>query len=322
MAVRVVHPGVFTTVQDLGRNGYRMQGVVTGGAMDTVAHQVANWLVGNAGSLATLEVTMGGLQLFFEADTWIAVGSYGCTLLLNKEPAGCWRLLQVKAGSSLQLQYNGNGCRSYVAIRGGWEVPLLLNSRSTYLPARWGGYEGRALQKGDLLETGAAAAFAGAQPGWSVALSALPACNAHPVVRVLQGPEWKWFSKNSRQQFTTQALPVLPQSNRMGYRLQAAMQREKTQELLSTAVCPGTIQALPDGNLVLLMNDAPATGGYPRIAQVIIPDLPLCAQLVSAHTIRFETITLAQAEEIYLTYQQQLQDLQQQIIKRLHSHAN
>jgi antagonist of KipI len=322
MAVRVIHPGVFTTVQDLGRHGYRVQGVVTGGAMDTVAHQVTNWLAGNDGSLATLEVTMGGLQLLFETDTWIAVGSYGCTVILNNEPAGCWRPLQVSAGSILQLHYEGNGCRSYIAIHGGWDVPVLLNSRSTYLPARWGGYEGRALLKGDVLQAGSSAGFAGTQSRWSVALSALPTCSHHPVVRVLQGPEWKWFSKNSRQQFITEALPVLPQSNRMGYRLQAAMQREQLQELLSTAVSPGTIQALPDGNLVLLMNDAPATGGYPRIAQVITPDLPLCAQLVSGNTLRFETISVAQAEEIYLTYHQQLQDLQQQISKRLYGHAN
>lgn len=318
MSIHVVQPGILTLLQDMGRPGYRAQGVVVSGAMDRFAHQVVNWLAGNKDDRATLEVTLGGLQLLFEETALIAIGGYGIRAFIDNVPVDCWRPLQVMARSLLQLQYTGTGCRSYVAIHGGWQAPLLLNSYSTYLPAGWGGYEGRALKKGDILQAAPGAGFSPAAINWSVAASALPAYSSQPVIRAIQGPEWLDFTAESREAFYYHPHAVLPQSNRMGYRLEAAMKKTHAGELLSTAVCAGTIQVLPDGNLVLMMNDAPATGGYPRIAQVIEADLSYCAQLVSGAGIQFIPVSPEAAEEVYLAYRHQMRELQQYITNRLY----
>lgn len=302
----------------MGRTGFRAEGVVSGGAMDSFAHQVSNWLACNETDCASLEITMGGLQLYFDETRWIALAGCGVQAFINDIPADCWRPLQVQAGSILKIQYNGNGCRSYLAINGGWKVKKLLDSYSTYLPAGWGGYEGRALKKGDQLFADEKSAESCKPARWAVARSALLPYKNNCVVRIIEGAEWHRFTQESRNHIHQDYFPVLPQSNRMGYRLQSNMQKSNTAEMLSTAVCAGTIQALPDGNMVLLMKDAPTTGGYPRIAQVVESDISLIAQLVTGNNIRFTPVSIAQAEEIYLTYQEQMHKLKEFITNRLY----
>ncbi|PQA59653.1 hypothetical protein C5O19_08475 [Siphonobacter curvatus] len=322
MIARVVKAGVLTTVQDLGRAGYRSQGVVVGGAMDGFAHRISNSLVGNSAEWATLEVTFGGLELYFEAESWIAITGHGVAVRIDGTEADCWRPLRIAAGSRLQLAYTGQGCRSYVAIRGGWQVPEVLGSYSTYLPAGWGGYEGRALRTGDVLTYGQNLPPLHPSLNWSLAPAALPAYQTHPTVRVIRGPEWGFFTPESQRAFSRQSHEVLPQSNRMGYRLEARMQKLRTTELLSTAVTAGTIQVLPDGNLVVLMNDAPTTGGYPRIAQVIEPDLSVMAQLVRGNQVQFSLLSPEQAEDKYVQYQEFTRNLEETLVQRLHPTTN
>lgn len=316
MAAELIQPGMLTTVQDLGREHYRAQGVVLSGAADGFAHRAANWLVGNHENLPTLEVSLGGLELVFQQATVVAVTGYGVQASLDTLAIDCWKPIPIRAGNRLKITYRGIGSRSYLAVAGGWEVPCVLGSYSTYASAGWGGFQGRALRKGDLLRFPPPPHL---HLGFSIASSALPAYSATPVIRVMKGPEWDWFTPESQHQFLEETLLILPQSNRMGYRLQAQMQRLQNKELLSTAVSPGTIQGLPDGHLVLMMNDAPATGGYPRVAQVVEADLCLCGQLVPGNRIRFVAVTPAEAEEIYVSYQQRLQLLKQRIFQRLHA---
>ncbi|BAV09721.1 antagonist of KipI [Filimonas lacunae] len=319
MKVTVIQPGILTTVQDTGRIGYKSQGVVTGGALDGFAHRVSNWLVGNEETCATLEITMGGLQLLFEEKGWVAVGGHGVKVFINNKPVDCWRTLAMPAGGVLKIQYTGTGCRSYLAVQGGWEVPLVLNSFSTYLPAGWGGYQGRPLKKEDILNTGAVKKAVLYSGNWAIAASTILPYAASVVVRAMHGPEWLQFTHDSRALFFDNPLPVLPQSNRMGYRVAAKMKKSVAGEMLSTAVCAGTIQALPDGNMVIMMNDGPTTGGYPRLAQVVEPDIALCAQLLPGNTIEFKHVNIETAEEIYLNYQKQMEELKQYIFKRLYA---
>lgn len=318
MAAHVLQPGILTTLQDLGRTGFRSQGVVCSGAMDDFAHNTANWLAGNETDCATLEITMGGLQLLFEQDSHIAVTGYGIQVFINGQPADCWRSLIVSAGSSLQIQYTGSGCRSYLSVYGGWKTEAVLNSYSTYLPAGWGGYQGRPLKKGDHLLVNKTTSRNFLKERWSLSPNTIPSYSTQPAVRVITGAEWDLFTNNSQTSFLRNTHPVLPQSNRMGYRLKCCLQKTSAHEILSGAVCPGTIQALPDGNMVLLMRDGPATGGYPRIGQVLETDLSLVAQLVAGNAIRFTEVSLVQAEEIYLNYQAQMGKLKTHILNRLY----
>lgn len=318
MAVQVLQAGILTTLQDVGRFGHRAQGVVTGGAMDSFAHQVSNWLAGNADDCATLEITMGGLQLIFEEKSWIALTGNGFNAFINDTPVNNWSPLLIQAQSLLKIQYTGKGCRAYLAINGGWKADFLLNSYSTYLPGGWGGYKGRPIKKGDRLEYCVTSSSLFKAHRWTIAPSALLPYGDNCLIRVTEGPEWNLFTNDSKNEFNQSWLSILPQSNRMGYRLHSNIRRTHSGEILSTAVCPGTIQVLPDGNLVLLMKDAPATGGYPRIAQVVETDIPLIAQMITGNSLRFTTVTLRQAEEIYLTYQQKMQKLQEYITNRLY----
>lgn len=318
MAVQVLQPGILTTLQDLGRTGFRSQGVVCSGAMDTFAHNTANWLAGNETDCATLEITMGSLQLLFEQDCHIAVTGPGIQVFINNHPVNCWQPLHISSGNNLHIQYTGKGCRAYLAVYGGWKTEPVLNSYSTYLPAGWGGYKGRSLLKGDLLLLNKISPGSLLQKRWSIAPAALPFYSTQPQVRVVKGAEWELFTDESKTLLLQKAHPVLPQSNRMGYRLQCSLKRISAGEMLSAAVCPGTIQALPDGNMVLLMRDSPATGGYPRIGQVLEADLSLPAQLVSGNTIRFKEVSPDEAEEIYLNYQTQMGQLKTHILNRLY----
>ncbi|WP_307143991.1 biotin-dependent carboxyltransferase family protein [Siphonobacter sp. SORGH_AS_1065] len=316
MAIEIIQAGVLTTLQDLGRSGYRAQGVVLSGAMDGFAHRVANWLVGNDENQPTLEITMGGLEIVFHEPALIALGGFGVRAFLNQSPMDCWKSTAVQPRDRLKVMYAGYGCRSYLAVAGGWQISEVLGSYSTYASAGWGGFRGRALRKGDQI---AFTPKPSPQASWSIASSALPEYSSNPKVRVIEGPEWDWFTQESQRHWLEENHSVLPQSNRMGYRLKAALERSHTGELLSTAVSPGTLQVLPDGNLVLLMNDAPATGGYPRIAQVIEADLCICAQLTTGNEVRFVRISAAEAEEIYVSSHQHLQLLKQSIFQRLYA---
>lgn len=319
MAAEILQPGMLTTIQDLGRSGHRSQGVVLSGAADGFAHRISNWLVGNDERQATLEITMGGLEILFHQATIVALSGYGIQAFLNNSSIDCWRSIRVRANDRLKTVYIGHGSRSYLAVAGGWQVPMVLGSFSTYASAGWGGFEGRALRKGDVLAFSNPAFTKKINTSFSIAPAGLPAYSSSPAIRIIKGPEWHWCTNESQHQFLNTTHAVLPQSNRMGYRLNARMLRSYGGELLSTAVSPGTLQVLPDGNLVLMMNDAPATGGYPRLAQVIEADLCLCAQLIPTNKIQFVAIGPDEAEEIYVSYHQQLHQLKQSIFQRLYA---
>lgn len=328
MEMRIVHAGQWTTVQDLGRRGYRAAGVPLSGAMDPFALRIANSLVGNAESAAALELTLVGPEIEFSADTIIALGGADCAGL------AAWKPVAVTAGQRLNLGECRHGCRGYLAVTGGIDVPLVLGSRSTYERGGFGGLEGRALREGDVLKLGvqSAASASGGESAaegavhnratriatWRIDPRVLPAYATAAAVRVLAGAQAGEFG---RAFFETE-FTIAPQSDRMGLRLMGGkLERSRGEELLSSAVLPGTVQVPRDGQPVVLMADAQTIGGYPQVAHVISVDLPVMAQLRPGDTVRFSEVTLEEAHRLALQRDRAVAMLREGLAEKMAAHA-
>lgn len=316
MEMKVIRSGQLTTVQDLGRRGYRAAGVPLCGAMDPFALRVANSLAGNPESTAVLEFTLVGPELEFTADAVVALGG------ADTERLPAWKPLKVAAGERLVLGECIGGCRGYLAVAGGIEVPQVLGSRSTYLRAGFGGWLGRALRDGDVLpierraapEPDATPARVHAGPAaWRIDPRILPAYSSAATVRVLGGTHQEEFGRVLfESEFT-----VSPQSDRMGLRLLGArIDRSNSDELLSSAVMPGTIQVPPDGQPLVLMADAQTIGGYPQLAHVIGVDLPVMAQLRPGDRVRFTETTLEEAQRLAIVRERALAILREGLAEK------
>jgi len=315
-------PGVLASVQDLGRHGHRQLGICPGGALDVLALTLANRLVGNADRAAGLELTMGGCELQFEADTRIALAGDDFGASLDGVPLWpCWSV-PVAAGQTLRLagaNAGGTkkpGVRSWLAVAGGIDVPPVLGSRSTDLKAGFGGLQGRALRKGDRLPTGVAMLDAAQRerrpfgirgPDWGPAED-----DGAIALRVLPGPEFELFTLAAREQLWGECWRITPQSNRMGSRLEGAeLRRKRSGDMLSSGVIPGTIQVPPSGQPIILMGDAQTTGGYPRIGVVIRADLWKLAQAPLNGRLRLVQVDQPQALAAWADQQRYLAQVAQ-----------
>jgi biotin-dependent carboxylase-like uncharacterized protein len=316
--IDVLRAGVLSSVQDLGRAGYRHLGVAKAGALDTLALEVGNRLVGNGPHAAAIELTVGPVALRFTQATRIAITGAQFDATLGGEPVHTWWSLPVRAGQELVLQGPVRGMRGYVCVRGGIDVVPVLGSRSTDLAARFGGLGGRKLRDGDRLPIGQcepgqakatavdAPAFGVKAPQWcrfaQVAHEPMrrgkhaAGAERGEVIRVLRGPEYDSFSEAARSALWSDEWRVTPNSNRMGYRLEGTvLDREPHADLLSHAVLPGTIQVPGNGQPIVLMSDAQTTGGYPRIGVVIAADLWKLAQVRLGTAVRFVRTTREEA---------------------------
>ncbi|MGG6313372.1 biotin-dependent carboxyltransferase family protein [Paenibacillus macerans] len=327
MSLLIEKPGLLTTVQDLGRYGVQKYGVIVGGAMDAFALRVANLLVGNDEGEAGLEITMLGPQIRFEQTALISVCGGNLSPKLNGTPLPLWRTILAPKGSTLAFGPMKLGCRAYLAVGGGFDVPLQMNSRSTYLRAGLGGFEGRALVKGDRLPIGDLTPRSsnllgrlareannefGAVSRWSVFSEMLPKYAPNPTVQVIAGEEYDLFQEESLRLFVNEEFAVLPQSDRMGYRFKGyELKLRETKEMISSAVTMGTVQVPPDGNPIILMADRQTTGGYPKIAQVASTDLPLLAQANLGARVSFKLISLEEAQHQYVARETAIQTLHQ-----------
>ncbi|NGZ77220.1 5-oxoprolinase subunit C family protein [Saccharibacillus alkalitolerans] len=314
MTITVLMPGMQTTVQDLGRAGYQKYGVVAGGAADPYALRVANLLVGSDEGAAGLEITLSGPTLRFGRDTLVAVTGGDLSPSVNGAPLPMWRPALLPAGAELRFGAAKSGCRAYLAIAGGFDVPPVMGSRGTYLRAGIGGFEGRELRAGDVLAPGEpgeaslrlARRLSGAEgetfaaTSWYADNRYIPPGRTALAVRAVRGPEFDAFSAGSRQAWFSRAFEATPQCDRMGCRLTGPpLAPERPLEMLSEAVAPGTVQVPPDGNPILLLADRQTAGGYPRIAQIAAVDLPVAAQLRPGQRISFYEITAEEAEKLY-----------------------
>lgn len=290
--LKILRAGIYTTVQDLGRNGFRRLGISQGGALDIPALKIANLLVGNAPEEAGLEITLGQFSAEFTHNGWIALTGAGCDAQLDGKSLWTGWRYPVKKGQQLTLKMPKRGMRSYLAVSGGINVPEMLGSRSTDLKAGFGGLEGRQLKEGDVLPAGKPQTL----PSTVIGVKQPLFSNR---IRVLTGPEYDEFSQQAQDDFWRTAWQLSPQSNRMGYRLHggSALARTTEREMLSHGLIPGVIQVPHNGQPIVLMADAQTTGGYPRIACVIEADLFHLAQIRLGDAIHFIPCTLAEAQK-------------------------
>jgi len=313
--LKIIKSGLQTTVQDLGRFGFQKYGVIASGAMDPFAHRAANLLVGNEENAATLEAAMVGPAIQFEADAFIALCGGDLSPEIDGTSIKMWRTVAVKKGSVLKFGAPRSGCRVYLAIAGGIDVPDVMNSKSTYLRAGIGGFHGRALKAGDIVRTrpvspGHADSLRHATDNELEWKMAAPRYFNEPVVRIMKGRQFELFSRESQERIFSEAFSVSSHSDRMGYRLEGtALALEEPKELISEAVSFGSIQVPADGNPIVLLADRQTTGGYPKIGQVASVDLPLISQLKPGDRIRFKEISLEEAQKRFIEQEQQIRQI-------------
>ena len=302
MSIRVLRPGLLSTLQDRGRHGLQHVGLCPGGAMDPVALALANALVGNARDEAALEITVIGPELEFEEPTLVAV--------CGAEFKGSFphnRPVLAPAGSRYNVGRAVRGARAYLAVAGGFAVEPVLGSRSTFLPGRFGGFQGRALRHGDVLPLrdpssstrfGSLKKTRDASVRWSAPPLTLP--DREPVLlHVVEGQHFGSFEPAAQRAFFDAVWRISPDSNRMGFRLGGpALARAQSDEVLSGPTCLGTVQVPANGVPIVLMADHQTTGGYPRIAEVVSADVPRLAQLAPGGTVHFARCDLGMAAEL------------------------
>ena len=316
MSAKVLSPGFSTTVQDGGRTGFRNIGVSTGGALDAHALRVANLLVGNEPTAAGLEITLGGFRARFDDEcvlSWCG-GDFDVLIGGAKLPAG--RAGHVSAGEELEIRHAQAGCRAWLAVSGGLQVPEVLGSRATDLRAQFGGLAGRTLQRGDVLKFAAmtssaenlASALKEARVSpWFAPVEWARTAQRDPVLRLVTGSEWASFRAEDRSTLWRDSFAVTPQADRMGVRLQGHTLRYEGAELLSEAVTAGTIQVPPSGEPIILLPDCQTIGGYPKLAHVITVDLPIAAQLTPGDEVRFREVSIAEAQRLLIQRERDLE---------------
>src|SRR6266849_1977196 len=303
--IEVQAPGLFTMVQDPGREGFGPLGVSASGAADAVSLRLGNRVVGNAEKAAGLEMTLlGGTFVFPEGAVLALAGAdFGATL--DGKPVGMWTAVEAKRGQVLQLGPTRSGARCYLCVRGGIEVRLFLGSASTHILSGLGGYEGRALRKGDVLTIGPpgvdgqkrtrrnarSSGGAGIVGKRRLAAQALEKVKIRKVLRVTPGPQSDWFPESAEKIFYESTYRVAEESNRMGIRLLgAAIAAPAGGEMISEGVALGAIQ-VPEGGLpIILFVEQQTTGGYPKIANVVSADFHSLGQLRPRVEIRFERV--------------------------------
>ena len=306
MSVNVLNAGLLTTIQDIGRTGSQKFGVLVSGAMDSYSMRIANLLVGNDEREGVLEITLFGTKLQFEEDTLIAITGGDLQTTVDGIPVANWRPLIVRKGSILKFGFAIEGCRAYLAIAGGIDIPVVMESKSTYMVAGIGGFKGRALQQNDQLSFGSLTESNDkvftliereGTPDWAVPHHPLVNLASTQTIRFIEGTEYKHFDDASKQRLVREPYVVTPQSNRMGLRLEGqALSLTEKLEMLSEGVTFGTIQLPPNGKPIILMADRQTAGGYPKIGQVITADLGSLSQVKPNATLYFKLITHAEAE--------------------------
>jgi len=306
--IDIVRAGFLTSVQDLGRLGFRQFGVSVGGALDSHALRVANLLVGNDESAAGLEITLGGLRLRFVDDRIVAWCGGGFDVRLGSTSVAAGHAALVRSGQELMFNQPKVGCRCWLGISGEIDVPIVLGSRSTDLRTNFGGFDGRALRDGDEIALGRNSKHAQSLVDllreqrispWSPPHDWSSPAQREPILRVMRGSDWNRFNDVTIQRFTNEVFIVSPDSDRMGVRLEGIeLKRNHDIDLISEAVVPGTIQVPPGGKPIVLLGDCQTIGGYPKIAHVISVDLPIAAQLRVGDRVRFHEVSLTEAHQL------------------------
>lgn len=309
----IIQPGLLSTLQDLGRWGHERFGVPVSGAMDEFALRAANALVLNEPSACCLEM-LESVELISSAEALVAVCGFGeLKVTVNERLKPTWSALYIRAGQTLAISKPPGGW-VYLAVRGGFEVPLVLGSRSTYVRGNFGGYSGRTLQDGDVLNSGSQISSVVRRPlsllaGRTLPPAHRPSYSAAPTLQVILGPQLGHFSHAALESFLSAKFTVTNESDRMGYRLSGPPLTPQPADIISEGMPLGAIQVPANGQPLVMLADRPTTGGYPKIATVIRADVPLLAQCPPGARVRFEPTTVEAAQTKYKAQLRQLEQI-------------
>ncbi len=304
MTVKVLHPGLATTVQDLGRPGYFHLGIPIGGAMDRLAMRAANMLVGNDEGAAGLEAVFVGPKLEFMQDAVVAVTGAEMPVKVDGDERPNWTAIKVKSGQILSFDYLKSGARICLAIAGGIDVPVALGSRSTYPIGALGGFKGRAIAAGDILPIGKSTC----QNEGGHVPKGLRKTLGNPVeIRVLPGLYWHRITEDSGCSFFADEWKVAPEADRMGYRFCGGRPLEfvardqpfgagsDPSNVVDCCYPYGSIQVPSGTEPIILHRDAVSGGGYCMIGTVISADMDIIGQLQPHTPTRFVKVTMQEA---------------------------
>jgi antagonist of KipI len=297
-SIRVEAPGLLTTVQDLGREGYGTIGVSPSGAADPISLRLGNRLVGNVEGAAALEITLLGGSFVFPEGAIVALAGSDFGARLGDVAVAAGSSVEVGPGKTLQLGPSRTGARCYLCVQGGIAVPPFLGSASTHLLSGLGGFDGRALRKGDVVSIGSAI-----KPFRKriIAPRVAELLSRRSVLRVTPGPQAEWFDEASLRAFYSATYRVSEQSSRMGLRLEGApVSQSKVTPMITEGVSLGAVQVPPGGSPIILLVEQQTTGGYPKIANVISADLHRVGQLRPRDEIRFELVTFERARSLLI----------------------
>lgn len=304
----VLTPGGYTTIQDAGRFGYQQMGIPPSGALDAFAFQSANLLVANHKNAAVMEITVMGPRLEIMAAADLALTGAEIGLTLNDKPIETWQSFRVKPGDILDVPQVESGCRAYLAVNGGIDVPEVMGSRATYVGGSLGGYRGRLLKAGDIIKSGSPKTLSGVR---KMPADAIPSYPPEIEIRAIAGPQDDFFREGLDTIFQSDFM-VSIKADRMGYRLQGPKVKIRDgmpKSIISEPTMPGGVQIPPDEQPIILMVEQ-TVGGYTKIVTVISVDLPRVAQATPGDTIRFEKVSLETAHSLYHEHLQKMQDLE------------
>lgn len=311
MSLHIEEPGLFTLVQDLGRWGHQSEGVTVSDPMDSFSLRIGNAMLGNQDDAAALECLMYGPEAVFRKACCIVATGGDLGLTINGNAAEAWQVHRIAPGDKVSLAgITGDGCRAYLCVSGGIDVPPVMGSRATYAKAKLGGFCGRALAMGDVLPLGKTA------PGWEKAEGFI--CPAEfrgtrhrdEPLYAMDGPQADAFSEKGLATFYGQPYSVTDEIDRMGYRLDGPeIARVKPADIISDGVAFGAVQVPGSGKPIVMLSDRQTTGGYTKIAVVSTWSAAQLAQKLPGEAVRFERVTEKQAVDLLRRFEDNLRAL-------------
>lgn len=312
MGIRVIKPGMLTTVQDMGRSGYQSQGFSVAGVMDVRSFKIANLLLDNPENEAVLEFTLIGPTLEFTSATIIAITGGDFQPMMNGNPVPMYTAVYVNKGDVLKFGSARSGSRGYIAFSSYLSIPVVMGSRCTNLKSGIGGFKGRKLKTGDYINFRIKRRYL--KYFLSRHLEPEDFSKEEATLRVVMGPQDNLFAKQGIDTFLNEEFSVTNEFDRMGCRMEGPFIASKNgSDIISDGIALGSVQVPSHGKPIVLLMDRQTTGGYAKIATVISVDIPKLVQRKTDHKIRFKAVTVEEAQALMFLEEEELNAMRRQI---------
>lgn len=311
MTIKILNPGLLTTIQDLGRWGFQNVGMTVAGAMDHYSLKVANLLVGNKIDEACIEASFLGPEIEFNTDDIISITGADMSPKINGAPVNMWEAVSVKRGDILKFQGAKSGVRTYIAFGRTLDVPVIMGSKSTFLRGKLGGFNGRKLAKGDEIKLGSEMK----SKLYALPEKYIPKYSKTQEIRVVLGPQKDYFDDDAINTFLSSEYKITNEADRMGYRLEGEkIKHIETPDIISDGIVFGSIQVPGHGSPIVMMADRQTTGGYTKIATVISQDLEKLAQMGAGGSIRFKEVSVEEAQNLFAARETLYKEIEEKLI--------